>query len=111
MLSEAKHLSHYFSPLSFLLLGSLSFRPSLPFGHPTVIPTERPTVISTERSEWRNLYVVRGTVVGIYDLRRLQLRRCGELDPEGLSSRLAVAFLLPEMLYFYVHVMHCLLIV
>ena len=44
------------------------------------------------------MLVMRGTVVGIYSLRRLQLRRCGELDPEGLSSRLAVAF--HEMLYF-----------
>ena len=55
------------------------------------------------------MLVVRGTVVGIYDLRRLQRRRCGELDPKGLSSRLAVAF--PEMLYIYGHVMRCLLIV
>ena len=80
MLSGAKHLSHYFA--------TLSFRPSLLL----VILTDPHIVISTERSEWRNLYVVRGTVVGIYGLRRLQRRRCGELDPKGLSSRLAVAF-------------------
>ena len=73
MLSEAKHLSHYFSPLSFLLFESLSFRPNGASGEICML-------------------VVRGTVVGIYGLRRLQRRRCGELDPEGLSSCLAVAF-------------------
>ena len=74
----------------------------------SVISTEPPTVISTERSEWRNLYVVRGTVVGIYDLRRLQRRRCGELDPEGLSSRLAVARISPQMsrLSFFIEIRH-----
>ena len=38
------------------------------------------------------MLVMRGTLVGIYCFRRLQLRRCGELDPKVLSSRLAVAF-------------------
>ena len=55
------------------LCASLSFRPSGASGEICML-------------------VVRGTVVGIYGLRRLQRRRCGDLDPEGLSSRLAVAF-------------------
>ena len=71
MLSEAKHLSHYFA--------TLSFRPSLLL----VILTDPHTVISTERSEWRNLFILRGSIVGIYALRRLQLRRCGELALQG----------------------------
>ena len=85
MLSEAKHLSHYFSPLSFLLFESLSFRPSAPLSF-------RLSGASGEIC----MLVVRGTVVGIYGLRRLQLRRCGELGPDGLSSRLAVAIMPPR---------------
>ena len=65
MLSGAKHLSHHSAPLSF-----------------------RPSEASGEIC----MLVMLGTVVGIYGLRRLQLRRCGELGPKGLSSRLAVAF-------------------
>ena len=60
------------SETSFTLFLPLSFRPSGASGEICI--------------------VVRGTVVGIYGLRRLQRRRCGELDPKGLSSRLAVAF-------------------
>ena len=36
---------------------------------------------------------MRGTVVGIYGLRRLHRRRYDELAPKGLSLRLAVAYL------------------
>ena len=71
MLIGAKHLSYHSAPLSF-----------------------RPSGASGEIC----MLVMRGTVVGICGLRRLQLRRCGELDPKGLSSRLAVAFPLPEIL-------------
>ena len=96
-------------PLSFLspYLSASRFRPSLPLlfrpSHLLVCPCHffrwrssasrlRPSGASGEI--W---YVVRGTVVGIYGLRRLQRRRCGELDPEGLSSRLAVARTSPQM--------------
>ena len=122
-----------FGTLSFRPSLSLSFRPSAPHCHversETSFTPFRPLSFRPSGASGEIWYVVRGTVVGIYGLRRLQRRRCGDLDPKGLSSRLAVArispppnvhielfqrnpsprmFRCPRKLQFYGHVMPCL---
>ena len=103
MLSEAKHLSHpfvYYHPffLSYCHFARASHchfdraRPIVMLSGAKHLSHYFSSVISTERSEWRNLYAS----CARHRRRNIRsptttVRRCGELDPEGLSSRLAVA--------------------